>query len=39
MPPKTEYWITPFGQTLKPVIMAMETWDRQYNSVNGKPRQ
>lgn len=39
VPPKTEYWITPFGQTLKPVIMATETWGRQYNSVNGKPRQ
>ncbi|WP_412989674.1 winged helix-turn-helix transcriptional regulator [Pediococcus siamensis] len=31
VPPKTEYRLTKFGQTLIPVIEAMETWGDFYN--------
>lgn len=33
VPPKTEYRLPPFGQTLTPVITAMEEWGRHYNRV------
>lgn len=31
MPPKTEYQLTAFGETLIPVINAMEKWGNYYN--------
>lgn len=31
VPPKTEYRLTPFGESLWPVISAMEQWGRHYN--------
>jgi DNA-binding HxlR family transcriptional regulator len=31
VPVKTEYSLTDFGQTLRPVITAMETWGDRYN--------
>ncbi|ERK42614.1 transcriptional regulator, HxlR family [Levilactobacillus brevis ATCC 14869 = DSM 20054] len=31
IPPKTEYRLTEFGQTLRPVIEAMEHWGQYYN--------
>ena len=30
VPPKTEYSITEFGETLRPIIMAMCDWGRIY---------
>lgn len=30
VPPKTEYSITEFGETLRPIIMAMCKWGRTY---------
>ena len=33
MPPKTDYKLTDFGKTLIPVIEAMETWGKFYNSM------
>jgi DNA-binding HxlR family transcriptional regulator len=33
MPPKTEYRLTAFGSTLKPVILAMEEWGKRYNNM------
>ena len=30
VPPKTEYSITEFGETLRPIIMAMCDWGRTY---------
>ncbi|AUI77274.1 winged helix-turn-helix transcriptional regulator [Lactiplantibacillus pentosus] len=32
IPPKTEYRLTDFGLTLKPVVMEMEKWGRLYNA-------
>ncbi|QLE64906.1 Transcriptional regulator HxlR family [Furfurilactobacillus rossiae] len=34
MPPKTEYRLTSFGETLVPVIIAMEKWGRYYNATH-----
>ena len=34
IPPKTEYKLTRFGQTLTPLILEMEKWGRTYNSIN-----
>ncbi|WP_020088529.1 winged helix-turn-helix transcriptional regulator [Levilactobacillus parabrevis] len=31
MPPRTEYRLTPFGQSLWPVITAMAAWGQHYN--------
>lgn len=31
IPPKTEYRLTPLGETLWPVISAMEQWGQAYN--------
>ncbi|KRL97587.1 hypothetical protein FD28_GL001673 [Levilactobacillus hammesii DSM 16381] len=36
VPPKTEYRLTPFGQSLWPVISAMEQWGRGYNLAHAK---
>jgi len=36
IPPKTEYRLTEFGKTLKPVIKAMEDWGNYNNSVHQK---
>lgn len=33
VPPKTEYRLTKFGESLKPVILAMEEWGKHYNKV------
>ena len=34
IPPKTEYKLTRFGQTLTPLIIEMEKWGRTYNTIN-----
>lgn len=31
MPPKTNYTLTDFGKTLRPVILAMVVWGNYYN--------
>lgn len=33
MPPKTDYRLTEFGETLIPVIAAMANWGEHYNAV------
>ncbi|TPR15019.1 transcriptional regulator [Apilactobacillus timberlakei] len=33
IPPKTEYRLTDFGQTLYPVINEMNKWGRKYNAI------
>jgi DNA-binding HxlR family transcriptional regulator len=33
IPPKTEYFLTDFGKTLKPVILSMEKWGESYNRI------
>ncbi len=33
VPPKTEYSITEFGETLRPIIMAMCDWGRTYKVI------
>ncbi|WP_137626983.1 winged helix-turn-helix transcriptional regulator [Lactiplantibacillus pingfangensis] len=38
IPPKTEYRLTAFGETLKPVIDAMEAWGKYNNHVQDKNR-
>jgi DNA-binding HxlR family transcriptional regulator len=30
VPPKVEYWLTELGQTLEPVLDAMNAWGEQY---------
>lgn len=30
MPPKVEYFLTPFGESMLPVVAAMETWGGEY---------
>ena len=34
IPPKTEYRLSTFGQTLEPVIFAMEQWGQHYNLIS-----
>lgn len=34
IPPKTEYRLTKFGNTLEPVIREMDNWGNIYNSVH-----
>ncbi|MTV82812.1 winged helix-turn-helix transcriptional regulator [Secundilactobacillus folii] len=34
IPPKTEYSLTSFGESIEPVILAMESWGNYYNKVN-----
>ena len=36
IPPKTEYKLTRFGQTLTPLILEKEKWGRIYNTINLK---
>jgi DNA-binding HxlR family transcriptional regulator len=37
VPPKVEYSLTPFGESLKPVLDAMHQWGEQYpNRLRGK---
>ena len=36
IPPKTDYKLTDFGQTLTPVILAMEKWGNYYNKVSAE---
>ena len=33
VPPKVEYSLTPLGRDLQPVVAAMSTWGRQFESV------
>jgi DNA-binding HxlR family transcriptional regulator len=30
VPPKVEYSLTPFGQSLRPILLLMEQWGDQY---------
>ena len=39
IPPKTEYRLTSFGLTLKPIILAMETWGNNYNYLKQHEQQ
>ena len=32
IPPKTEYRMTRFGETLTPIILEMDKWGQTYNS-------
>lgn len=32
IPPKVEYFLTDFGKTLEPILLAMLTWGYQYTS-------
>ena len=36
VPPKVEYSLTPFGETLAPIIRAMARWGESYASESGK---
>lgn len=36
IPPKTEYRMTRFGETLTPIILEMDKWGRTYNSINSE---
>jgi DNA-binding HxlR family transcriptional regulator len=36
VPPKVEYSLTPFGESLAPIIRAMASWGESYASVSGK---
>jgi DNA-binding HxlR family transcriptional regulator len=36
VPPKVEYSLTPFGESLAPIIRAMANWGASYASVAGK---
>ncbi|AVK63512.1 transcriptional regulator [Lactobacillus sp. CBA3606] len=36
MPPKTEYKLTKFGQTLQPLIDEMVRWGEYYNTVHSE---
>ena len=36
VPPKVEYSLTPFGETLAPIIRAMANWGESYASDSGK---
>lgn len=35
VPPKVEYTVTEYGQTLMPIMDAMETWGLRHNQSNG----
>lgn len=37
IPPRVEYKITPFGNTLLPIIDSMSDWARQHMKKNNKP--
>ena len=32
VPPKVEYSLTPLGESLKPVLMAMDAWGQNYSA-------
>lgn len=36
IPPKTEYRMTRFGETLTPIILEMDKWGQTYNSINSE---
>ena len=36
IPPKTEYRMTRFGETLAPIILEMDKWGQTYNSINSE---
>lgn len=36
VPPKVEYTLTPFGETLKPIISAMKDWGEQFKAKAGE---
>lgn len=36
VPPKTEYRLTSYGATLKPIILEMEKWGTFYNSIHSE---
>ncbi len=39
VPPKVEYSLTPLGQTLKPILLAMSAWGKQYETKHGLLRR
>jgi DNA-binding HxlR family transcriptional regulator len=40
VPPKVEYSLTPFGLSLKPILLMMEDWGQQYqHKVSDCPQQ
>jgi DNA-binding HxlR family transcriptional regulator len=32
IPPKVEYEISPFGQSLRPVLLSLRSWGNQYGA-------
>jgi DNA-binding HxlR family transcriptional regulator len=39
IPPKVEYEISAFGQSLKPVLLSLRSWGKQYgSSIEGVPQ-
>ena len=39
IPPKVEYEISPFGQSLGPVLLSLRSWGKQYGgSIEGVPQ-
>lgn len=36
VPPKVEYWATPYGETLKPLLMAMADWGYNHQTKRQK---
>ncbi|MDP3836819.1 MAG: helix-turn-helix domain-containing protein [bacterium] len=39
VPPKVEYWATPYGETLKPLLMAMADWGYKHQTKQPKVRK
>jgi DNA-binding HxlR family transcriptional regulator len=31
VPPKVEYWITPYGESLRPVLIQLASWGEKHN--------
>ncbi|QHS02941.1 winged helix-turn-helix transcriptional regulator [Pediococcus acidilactici] len=39
IPVKTEYRLTEYGNTLSPIILAMESWGKTYNAIHSDESQ
>lgn len=35
VPPKVEYEISPFGQSLEPILISLKDWGEQYRQLHG----